>query len=121
MLREHLVDDAVGWSPSMTYTSRREAEEVLSDSTALLTVSELRLEQVAWSEPRAFVEWSGEVGQSGTLLVGEEHVVDGTDRVVTLVGASIIWFRGHRVAAVHTYFDEATLIEEIIVCRTGSR
>mgnify|MGYP001823980097 CR=1 FL=1 len=115
MLEEHLITDAVGWSPSLAYTSRKEAQIALRDRTALLTVAKFELESILWSDPHAFVEWRVEARQSEPMLVGEETLIRASDDAFELVGASVVAFQRRRVAIARTYFDDAFLIEQVIL------
>ncbi len=70
-----------------------------------------------WSEPLIFSEWWLGARQVDPLLIGEDVLIEPTGRVIELVGATIAEVRDDRVVVAHTYFDDASLIEQIILGR----
>lgn len=112
-----LTVDAACWSPSMSFTSRSEAEDALAGQPGALAVEKFRVGSLWWCEPVAIAEWHVDASLVGPLLVGDEVLVDRPGRHVDICGASIAAFRDGRIAAMHTYFDEAALIEQVLLAR----
>ena len=108
------TDDVVGWSPYAT----------VSRLTALAELSALR--EVAFSNVvilyrgldevgnRAFAEWLIEADHTGPLVLGEDAVVEATGRHVRLTGATVAVFREGKIRSYRTYFDDISLIEQIV-------
>jgi ketosteroid isomerase-like protein len=108
------TDDVVGWSP---YAS-------VSGLEALATVSALR--EVAFSNValmvrsldevgnKAYAEWVIEADHTGPLVLDEDVVLDATGRHVQLAGASVADFRDGKIQSYRTYFDDLSMIEQIV-------
>jgi ketosteroid isomerase-like protein len=108
------TDDVVGWSP---YAS-------VSGLPAVLALSELR--ELAFSNVvinlrgldevgnKAFAEWVIEADHTGPLVLDEDVAVEATGRHVVLAGATIADFRDGKIRSFRTYFDDVSLIEQIV-------
>ena len=108
------TDDVVGWSPYAT----------VSGLTALAGLSALR--EVAFSNVvimlrgldevgnKAFAEWLVEADHTGPLVLGEDGVLDATGRHVQLAGVTVADFRDGKIRSFRTYFDDVSLIEQIV-------
>ncbi|MCZ7529648.1 MAG: hypothetical protein M5U31_04495 [Acidimicrobiia bacterium] len=110
-----LTTDARVWSPSVCFSSTAEARSVLSDNISSLDVSDFRFDRLSWAAPCAFAEWRLAARHVEPLLIGDDVLIEGSDAPVTLVGASIAEIRGERIAGLHTYFDDASLIEQVVM------
>jgi len=108
------TEDVVGWSP---YAA-------VSGLNALATLAALREE--AFSNVvimfrgldevgnKAFAEWVIEADHTGPLVLGDEVVLDATGRRVQLAGATVADFRDGKIRSYRTYFDDISLIEQIV-------
>ena len=108
------TDDVVGWSPYMT----------VSGLPALADLSALR--DVAFSNVaimfrgldevgnKAFAEWLIEADHTGPLVLGEDAVLEPTGRHVQLAGVTVADFRQGKIRSFRTYFDDASLIEQLV-------
>ena len=107
------TDDVVGWSPYAT----------VSGLTALADLSALR--EVAFSNVvimvrgldevgnKAFAEWLIEADHTGPYVLSEDTVLEATGRHVLLAGVTVADFRDGKIRSFRTYFDDASLIEQI--------
>jgi ketosteroid isomerase-like protein len=108
------TDDVVGWSP---YAS-------VSGLTALAELSALR--EIAFSNVvillrsvdevgnRAYAEWVIEADHTGPLVLDDDVVVEATGRHVELAGVSVADFREGKIRSFRTYFDDLSMIEQIV-------
>jgi ketosteroid isomerase-like protein len=108
------TDDVVGWSPYAT----------VSGLTALAELAALR--EIAFSNVvimvrgldevgnRAYAEWVVEADHTGPLVLDEDAVVEPTGRRVQLAGATVADFRGGKIRSFRTYFDDLSLIEQLV-------
>lgn len=110
-----LTDDARVWSPSVCFSSAAEARSLLGDNPSTLAVSQFRFDRLSWAAPCAVAEWRLTAQHVEPLLIGDDVLIEGSDAPVTLVGASIAELRGDRIAGLHTYFDDASLIEQVVM------
>jgi ketosteroid isomerase-like protein len=108
------TDDVVGWSP---YAA-------VSGLEAVAALAALR--DVAFSNVvilyrgldevgnKAFAEWVIEADHTGPLVLGEDAVLEATGRHVTLPGVTVADFRDGKIRSYRTYFDDVSLIEQIV-------
>lgn len=113
-LKTLFTDDVVGWSPYAT----------VSGLTALADLSALR--EAAFSNVvitfrgldevgnKAFAEWLVEADHTGPLVLDEENVLEATGRHVQLPGVTVADFRDGKIRSFRTYFDDISLIEQIV-------
>ncbi len=108
------TDDVVGWSP---YAS-------VSGLTALSELATLR--EVAFSNVvisfrgldevgnKAVAEWLIEADRTGPLVLDEGGAIAPTGRRVQLAGVTVADFRGDKIRSFRTYFDDISLIEQMV-------
>ena len=108
------TDDVVGWSP---YAS-------VSGLAALVALAALR--EIAFSDVvillrgldevgnKAYAEWLIEADHTGPLVLGEDAELEPTGRRVQLAGVTVADFRGGKIRSYRTYFDDLSLIEQIV-------
>ena len=108
------TDDVVGWSP---YAS-------VSGLTALAELALLR--EVAFSNVvvmfrgldevgnKAFAEWVIEADHTGPLVLSEDAILEATGQHIELPGATVADFRDGKIRSYRTYFDDVSLIEQIV-------
>ena len=63
---------------------------------------------------KAFAEWVIEADHTGPLVLDEDAVLEATGRRVRLAGATIADFRDGKIRSYRTYFDDISLIEQIV-------
>ena len=108
------TDDVVGWSP---YAS-------VSGLTALAELAALR--DVAFSNVvimfrgldevgnKAIAEWVIEADHTGPLVLTEDAILEATGQHVELPGVTVADFREGKIRSYRTYFDDVSLIEQIV-------
>lgn len=114
-LGDALTEDAAGWSPTFSFASRAEAETALQEQVPALTVLTFELDGLFWAEPVACAEWRLDATVADPLLVADDVLVEAQGRPLSLAGATVVRLRQGRISSVHTYYDEATLIEQVIL------
>jgi ketosteroid isomerase-like protein len=108
------TDDVVGWSPYASVSGLTAVAELaaLRETAFSNVVISLRaLDEVG---NRAFAEWLVEADHTGPFVLGEDAVVDATGRRVQLAGATVADFREGKIRSFRTYFDDLSLIEQIV-------
>jgi ketosteroid isomerase-like protein len=108
------TDDVVGWSP---YAS-------VSGLPALAALAALR--DIAFSDVvilfrgldevgnKAYAEWVIEADHTGPLILDEGAELEPTGRRVQLAGVTVADFRQGKIRSYRTYFDDISLIEQIV-------
>jgi ketosteroid isomerase-like protein len=108
------TEDVVGWSPYASVSGLA----ALADLAALreeafsnVVITFRGLDEVG---NRAFAEWLVEADHTGPLVLSEESVLEATGRHVQLPGVTVADFREGKIRSYRTYFDDISLIEQIL-------
>jgi ketosteroid isomerase-like protein len=106
--------DVVGWSPyasvsGLTGLAELAAVRELAFSNVVILFR--GLDEVG---NKAVAEWVIEADHTGPLILSEDTVLEATGRHVQLAGATVADFREGRIRAYRTYFDDISLIEQIV-------
>jgi ketosteroid isomerase-like protein len=108
------TDDVVGWSPYATVSGLA----ALADLSALreeafsnVVITFRGLDEVG---NKAFAEWLVEADHTGPLVLSEDSVLEATGRHVQLPGVTVADFREGKIRSYRTYFDDISLIEQIV-------
>ena len=108
------TDDVVGWSPYATVSGLPALAEIaaLRDVAFSNVVILVRgLDEVG---NRAYAEWLIEADHTGPLVLDEDVVLDATGRHIQLAGVSVADFREGKIRSFRTYFDDLSMIEQIV-------
>jgi len=108
------TEDVVGWSPYASVSGLAALAEIsafreLAFSNVVLMVRSL--DEVG---NKAYAEWIIEADHTGPLVLDPEVVLEATGRHVMLAGASVADFRDGKIRSYRTYFDDLSLIEQIV-------
>jgi ketosteroid isomerase-like protein len=113
-LKTLFTDDVVGWSPYATVSGLA----ALADLSALreeafsnVVITFRGLDEVG---NKAFAEWLVEADHTGPLVLSEDAVLEATGRHVQLPGVTVADFREGKIRSYRTYFDDISLIEQIV-------
>ncbi len=108
------TDDVVGWSPIATVSGLTDLADLaaIRDTAFSNVVIMFRgLDEVG---NKAFAEWHIEADHTGPMVLGEDAVLDATGRHVRMAGVTVADFRGEKIRSFRTYFDDVSLIEQIV-------
>ena len=108
------TEDVVGWSPYATVSGLEALTELaaLRDMAFSNVVLSFRgLDEVG---NKAFAEWIIEADHTGPLVLSEDAVLEATGRHIQLAGATVADFRDGKIRSYRTYFDDISLIEQIV-------
>ena len=108
------TDDVVGWSPYAMVSGLEALAELaaLREEAFSNVVIGLRgLDQVG---NKAYAEWLVEADHTGPLVLDDDAVLEATGRHVQLPGVSVADFREGKIRSFRTYFDDLSLIEQIV-------
>jgi ketosteroid isomerase-like protein len=108
------TDDVVGWSPYANVSGLAALAELAAlreEAFSNVAISLRGLDEVG---NRAFAEWLIEANHTGPLVLGEDAVVQATGRHVHLPGVTVADFRGGKIRSFRTYFDDISLIEQVV-------
>ena len=111
----NLTPDATGWSPAGAYRCRIDAIALVARSMAWLDVDDLHVTMLLWSAPIALAEWHLTASHREPMLIRDDLLVEPSGRTVALDGAAAIELSGERISSAHVYFDDARLIEQLLL------
>ena len=63
---------------------------------------------------KVFAEWVVEADHTGPYVLGDDAVIEPTGRRVKLAGVTVAEFRGEKIRSFRTYFDDVSLIEQLV-------
>ena len=108
------TDDVVGWSPYATVSGLA----ALADLAALreeafsnVVITFRGLDEVG---NKAFAEWLVEADHTGPLVLSADTALEASGRHVRLPGVTVADFREGKIRSYRTYFDDLSLIEQIV-------
>ena len=101
------TDDVVGWSPYA-------AIKGLTGLAELSALREIAFSNVDEVGNRVYAEWLIEADHTGPLVLDNDVVLDPTGRHVQLAGCSVADFREGKISSFRTYFDDLSMIEQIV-------
>ena len=113
-LSDLFTDDVVGWSPYAHVsglTALAELGALREMAFSNVTLSLRGLDEVG---NKAYAEWLIEADHSGPFVLGEDAIIEATGRRIQLAGTTVADFRGGRIRSFRTYFDDLSLIEQIV-------
>ena len=108
------TDDVVGWSPYASVSGLAAVAELASLRETTFSNVNMSLRGLDEVGNRAFAEWVIEADHTGPLVLSEDAVLDATGRHVQLAGATVADFRGGKIRSFRTYFDDLSLIEQML-------
>ena len=108
------TDDVVGWSPIATVSGLTDLADLAAareDTFSNVVIMFRGLDEVG---NKAFAEWLVEADHTGPMVLGDGAVLEATGRRVRLAGVTVADFRGEKIRSFRTYFDDVSLIEQMV-------
>jgi hypothetical protein len=107
-------DDVSVWSPNLLAVGVAELAENLAMREMAFSDVEIEITSVGILGNKGFAEFSIAATFSGPFVVDDDVVIDPNGRQLLLGAAAVADFQGHRIKAVRVYFDDATLLEQML-------
>src|SRR6476619_2425417 len=108
------TDDVVGWSPYASVSGLKALAELSALRDIAFSNVVILLRAVDEVGNRVYAEWLIEADHTGPLVLDDAVVLDPTGRRVRLAGVSVADFREGKIRSFRTYFDDLSMIEQII-------
>ena len=108
------TDDVVGWSPYVTVSGLAALADVAAlreEAFSNVVIMFRGLDEVG---NKAIAEWVVEADHTGPLVLSEDSVLEATGLHLRLPGVTVADFREGKIRSFRTYFDDLSLIEQII-------
>jgi ketosteroid isomerase-like protein len=113
-LKTLFTDDVVGWSPYATVSGLAALAELAAlreEAFSNVVITFRGLDEVG---NKAFAEWLVEADHTGPLVLTADTAVEATGRHLQLPGVTVADFRDGKIRSYRTYFDDISLIEQIL-------
>src|SRR3954470_4685469 len=108
------TEDVQTWSPAMNARSLAELSDELRDRDQALSNVTVSVRSLHSSGSRVMAEWRVDADHTGPLVLNDELTVPPTGRHIHIGGATFADFRGDKIRAFRSYFDEMALMEQIM-------
>ena len=108
------TEDVIGWSPYVTVSGLAGLADLAAlreEAFSNVVITFRGLDEVG---NKAFAEWLVEADHTGPLELSEDSVLEPTGRHVKLPGVTVADFREGKIRSFRTYFDDLSLIEQIV-------
>jgi ketosteroid isomerase-like protein len=108
------TDDVVGWSPYASVSGLAALSELAAFHEIAFSNVALSLRGLDEVGNKAFAEWVLDADHTGPFVLDGDAVLEATGRHVQLAGATVADFRDGRIHSYRTYFDDVSLIEQLV-------
>ena len=108
------TDDVVGWSPLASVSGAGGSHRGGHPRPGCVLQRPPSLRGLDEVGNKAFAEWLIEADHTGTLVLNENAALDATGRHVQMAGVTVADFRDGKIRSYRTYFDDASLIEQLV-------
>jgi len=108
------TDDVVGWSPYASVSGLPELADLSTLRETAFSNAIVMIRGLDEVGNKAFAEWIVEADHTGPLVLSEDAVLEATGRHVQLPGVTVADFRDGKIRSYRTYFDDISLIEQIV-------
>jgi ketosteroid isomerase-like protein len=113
-LKTLFTDDVNGWSPYVAVSGLAAVADLAALREAAFSNVEITFRGIDEVGNRAFAEWLVEADHTGPLVLSEDTALEATGRHVQLPGVTVADFREGKIRSFRTYFDDLSLIEQIV-------
>ncbi len=114
-LPELFTEGVSGWSPNMLVTSRNELTETVADREESLSDVSVQVDALDVFGNKGFVEYRVSAVFSGPFAISDDLVIEPNGRELLLGAALVADFTGSKISAFRNYFDDAALMEQMLV------
>lgn len=111
------TEDLVGWSPLVRIGSKADLIDLLGEQDDAFSGIKLKIDTIDILGSKGIGEWRLKAVFSGPYLLADDVLIEPTGQRVLIAGVSIAEFRGDQIYVIRQYFDEATLLEQILASR----
>ena len=113
-LPELFTEDVSGWSPNLLVSSLAELAEAVADREDSLSEVAHNVDALDITGNKGFIEYRVSAVFSGPFVISDEVVIEPNGRELVLGAAMVAEFSADRISAFRNYFDDATLMEQML-------
>ena len=114
VLPELFTEDVSAWSPAIHVTSAKELAEALAWHEEALTEVEVQIDALDVFADKGAAEFRVTARFSEPFVI-DDSVVEPNGHLLVIGSAVIVDFDGDRISAFRNYFDEMTLLEQMLI------
>jgi hypothetical protein len=113
-LPELFTADVSGWGPHMLVSSLDELSETVASREDALSDVGIQIDSLDVFGNKGFVEYRLNAVFSGPFVLDKETVIEPTGGKILLGAALVAEFTGDKISAFRNYFDDASLLEQMV-------
>ena len=113
-LGELFHDDVTVWSPNMLAVGLADLTENLAFREMAFSDVDIQIDALDVFANKAFAEFRVAATFSGPFVIGKETAIEPNGQRLLLGAAAIADFEGGKIKALRAYFDDATLLEQMV-------
>jgi SnoaL-like polyketide cyclase len=113
-LGELFSDDATVWSPNLLAVGLADLAENLAYRETAFSGVDIQIDALDVYANKGFAEFRVAATFSGPFVINKETVIEPNGHKLLLGAAAIADFEGGKIKALRAYFDDATLLEQML-------
>lgn len=113
-LGELFHDDVTVWSPNMLAVGLADLTENLAFRELAFSDVDIQIDALHVFAGKGFAEFRVAATFSGPFVIEKEVVIEPNGQKLLLGAAAIADFEGGKIKAMRAYFDDATLLEQMV-------
>ena len=113
-LSELFHGDVTVWSPNLLAVGLADLAENLAFREMAFSDVDIQIDALDVFANKAFAEFRVAATFSGPFVIGKETAIEPNGHRLLLGAAAIAEFQGNKIKALRAYFDDATLLEQML-------
>jgi hypothetical protein len=113
-LGELFHDDVTVWSPNLLAVGLADLAENLQFREMAFSDVDIQIDALDVFANKGFAEFRVAATFSGPFVIEEELAIEPNGHRLLLGAAAIAEFQGNKIKALRAYFDDATLLEQMV-------
>lgn len=113
-LADLFADDVTVWSPNLLAVGLADLAESLSVREDAFSNVVVEIDALDVLGDKGFVEFRVAADFTGPFVIGDDLAVEPNGRRLLLGAAAVAEFAGDKIQALRGYFDDATLLEQMV-------
>jgi len=113
-LGELFSDDATVWSPNLLAVGLTDLADNLALRETTFSDVDIQIDALDVFANKGFAEFRVTATFSGPLVIGKQAAIEPNGHKLLLGAAAIADFEGGKIKALRAYFDDATLLEQML-------
>jgi len=113
-LGELFHDDVTVWTPNMLAVGLADVAENLAFRELAFSDVDIQIDALDVFANKGFAEFRVAATFSGPFVIGKETAIEPNGQRLLLGAAAVADFEGGKIKALRAYFDDATLLEQML-------